>query len=73
MFHFVKDPKTNLNEKVDIEMEGLRANHLSGSPGWNWFLDQPSVQQTDVNFKVQDLSGEIRDLLDFTSNNYLGN
>ena len=72
MFFFVKDSKASLDEKIETEMAGMRASHVPGSPGWKWFLEQPMLKKSDSACTVQDLSGETRELLDFTTNNYLG-
>jgi len=72
MFHFAKDPKASFEEKLRLEMEGMRATHVPGSPGWNWFLNQPILKKDDSTCEIEDLSGKKRTLVDFTTNNYLG-
>ena len=72
MFFFSKDIKATLDEKIETEMKGMRATHVPGSPGWDWFLKQPILKKSDSACEVQDLVGENRTLLDFTTNNYLG-
>lgn len=50
----------------------MRANHVAGSPGWDWFLNQVITKRTDSTCLIEDLEGEDRDLVNMSSNTYLG-
>ena len=71
MFYFAENSNASLDEKIKNEIKGMRASHVPGSPGWDWFLKQPILKKNDSTCEVQDLVGETRTLLDFTTNNYL--
>eukprot|EP00092_Neocalanus_flemingeri_P014356 GFUD01015486.1.p1 GENE.GFUD01015486.1~~GFUD01015486.1.p1 ORF type:complete len:413 (-),score=130.19 GFUD01015486.1:19-1257(-) len=72
MFQYANKDKTSLSAKLHEEMEGMRANHVKGSPGWDWFLNQVLTKRTDATCTVEDLDGEEKDLINMSSNTYLG-
>ena len=73
MFRYGSKDQSSLQSKLHEEMEGIRDNQVvAGSPGWDWFLNQVITKRTDSTCLIEDLEGEERDLVNMSSNNYLG-
>ena len=61
MFQYANKDEISLGKKLHEEMEGMRANHVKGSPGWDWFLNQVITKRTDATFVLEGLDGEEKD------------
>ena len=72
MFQYASKEHTSLDKKLQEEMEGMKRNHVEGSPGWNWFLNQVITKRSDATCSVVDLEGVERDMINMSSNTYLG-
>ena len=72
MFQYANKEDTSLERKLQEEMEGMRRHHVEGSPGWDWFLNQVITNRTDATCSVVDLDGVERDMMNMSSNTYLG-